>query len=561
VAPQSTLPPPAQARLQLVVNTGQRSDVFPLYDDSVVNVGRDSDNVIRIDDASVSRRHLELHASEDGAFVVDLGSSNGTLLVRNNPSRDEEAGPGTAHRLPPHQPVPLRIGEAVRVGPAMIFLQVKTRTSQSQLRAVRLDGGPLPVLVDPEMKKAYELLSRAAQSDVSVLITGETGAGKEMMAETVHRRSRRAHAPYLQLNCAALPETLLESELFGHEKGAFTGAHATKVGLLEATEGGTVFLDEIGELALGTQAKLLRVLEERTLLRVGGVKARRINVRFVTATNRDLVRESRDGRFRSDLYYRISGLVVRIPPLRDRTSEIEPLARYFLREFCRRLEQPEPPLSGEALQVLLGYEFPGNVRELRNVIERAALVAGRDPIRPEHILLDPPPSSESIDSEPDALTEVKSRPSLNSPRGASLTPREVSLAPRATSLTPRNPSFAAPRSHGVRSSSLEDPRSPGRFSQGPSAGRAPAQPIPPSSASSPSLRPSLASSSATRNSGAPTDADLDRAAELDEERARLQRALDECAGNQTRAAKLLGISRRQLIARIEFWQLPRPKKR
>jgi two-component system response regulator AtoC len=548
VAPHSTLPPPALARLQLVVNTGQRSDVYPLYDDSVVNVGRDSDNVIRVDDASVSRRHLELHASEDGAFVVDLGSSNGTLLVRSNPSRDEDVGPGTAHRLPPHQPVPLRIGEAVRVGPAMIFLQVKTRTSQSQLKAVRLEGGAQPVLVDPEMKKAYELLSRAAQSDVSVLITGETGAGKEMMAETVHRRSRRAHAPYLQLNCAALPETLLESELFGHEKGAFTGAHATKVGLLEATEGGTVFLDEIGELALGTQAKLLRVLEERTLLRVGGVKSRRINVRFVTATNRDLVRESRDGRFRSDLYYRISGLVVRIPPLRQRRSEIEPLARHFLRQFCRRLEQSEPYLSAEALEVLLDYEFPGNVRELRNVIERAALVAGRDPIGPEHILLDPPPSSETHDSEPDALTEVTSRPSLSSPR-----PSLNSLRSRSPN-SPRSPSL-----HSARSPSISTPRNPAGFSRAPGGSRAPAPSRPSSSARS--LRPSSASNSARPQSGAPTEADLDRAAELDEERARLQRALDECAGNQTRAAKLLGISRRQLIARIEFWQLPRPKKR
>jgi two-component system, NtrC family, response regulator AtoC len=491
VSHQSTLPPPAQARLQLVVNTGQRSEAYPLFDDAVVNVGRDSDNVIRIDDASVSRRHLQVQATEDGAFVVDLGSSNGTLLERSG-ALDEELGPSTAHRLPPNQPVPLRVGEALRVGPALIFLQLKTRSSQSQLRAP-LAGGDPPVLVDPAMKSAYELLRRAAQSDVTVLIFGETGVGKEMMAETVHRRSRRAARPYLQLNCAALPEQLLESELFGHEKGAFTGAHVTKVGLLESTEGGTVFLDEIGELSLGTQAKLLRVLEERTLLRVGGTKPRHISVRFVTATNRDLLRESRNGRFRADLYYRISGLTVRIPPLRDRVVEIEPLARHFLRQFCKALEQPQPTLTPEALAQLLSHDWPGNVRELRNVMERAALMAGSDPISAQHVLVDAP-GSERYDSEPDALTEVIARHELERGRGS----RGLgSSAP---------PSGAPSREHGRE-------RSPESIQA------------------------------------------------EDDERARLIAALDACAGNQTRAAQMLGITRRQLIGRIEHWQLPRPKKR
>jgi two-component system response regulator AtoC len=518
VSPHSTLPPPALARLQLVVNTGQRSDIYPLYDDNVVSVGRDSDNVIRIEDASVSRRHLELHAAEDGALVVDLGSSNGTLLVRTSGASEEDAGPGTAHRLPPHQPVPLRIGESVRVGPALIFLQVKTRSSQSALAGRRTLGDP-PVLVDPEMKSAYELLTRAAQSEVSVLIFGETGVGKEMMAETVHRRSRRAHRPYLQLNCAALPETLLESELFGHEKGAFTGAHATKVGLLESTDGGTVFLDEIGELALGTQAKLLRVLEERTLLRVGSTKPRRISVRFVTATNRDLVRECRDGRFRSDLYYRISGLVVRIPPLRRRKGEIEPLTRHFLRQFCKSIEQAEPHVTPEALELLCSYHWPGNVRELKNVIERSALLSGRDPIRPEHVLLDPP-ASERHDSEPDALTEVIDRSSLRSPGRDSLSAGRVSLSSGRASLGPATPSRA------------------------------------------PNVDPASSGQSRMPQSSSPSQLDPQgRAAQLDAERARLIAALDECGGNQTRAALMLGISRRQLISLVEFWQLPRPKKR
>jgi transcriptional regulator with GAF, ATPase, and Fis domain len=221
------------------------------------------------------------------------------------------------------------------------------------------------------------------------------------------------------LNCAALSETLLESELFGHEKGAFTGAHASKAGLLESTAGGTVFLDEIGELALGTQAKLLRVLEERSVLRVGATKPRRIDVRFVTATNRDLTREVRAGRFRGDLYYRISGLVVRIPPLRDRLSEIEPLALHFLAEFCEQLGQPVPELTASAIAALQSYEWPGNVRELKNVMERAVLLSGSAPITQEHVLSEPAPSDEELferrgsGSESDDFgepTQVISRP-------------------------------------------------------------------------------------------------------------------------------------------------------
>jgi transcriptional regulator with GAF, ATPase, and Fis domain len=531
VSHQSTLPPPAQARLQLVVNTGQRSDVHPLFDDAVVSVGRDSDNIIKIDDASVSRRHLEVHAAEDGAFVVDLGSSNGTLLMRSGVVVDEEDdGPSTAHRLPPNQPVPLRVGEAVRVGPAIILLQHKTRSSQSALRGPAQSGEP-PVLVDPEMKNAYELLSRAAQSDVTVLIIGETGVGKEMMAESVHRRSRRASRPYLQLNCAALPEQLLESEMFGHEKGAFTGAHVTKVGLLESTDGGTVFLDEIGELALGTQAKLLRVLEERTLLRVGSTKPRQINVRFVTATNRDLVRDSRAGRFRSDLYYRISGIVVRVPPLRQRPVEIEPLSMHFLRQFCKGLDQPEPQLSLEALAALSAHDWPGNVRELRNVIERAALMAGSDPIRREHILLDTPVDT-GRGAEPEAPTEVTARKDY----------RELIAATRR--------GRGADARHSRPQSSYESGRAPDSISQ---SSRSPA------SANRLSLMPESQAELSNGPASSYTPPAMHDAA--DEERARLIAALDACAGNQTRAAKMLGISRRQLIARIEFWQLPRPKKR
>jgi transcriptional regulator with PAS, ATPase and Fis domain len=331
------------------------------------------------------------------------------------------------------------------------------------------------VLIDPAVKSAYELITRAAATEISVLILGETGAGKEAMAETVHQRSPRRNGPFLLLNCAALSETLLESELFGHEKGAFTGAHASKAGLLESTAGGTVFLDEIGELALGTQAKLLRVLEERSVLRVGATKPRRIDVRFVTATNRDLTREVRAGRFRGDLYYRISGLVVRIPPLRDRLSEIEPLALHFLAEFCEQLGQPVPELTASAVAALQSYEWPGNVRELKNVMERAVLLSGSAPITQEHVLSEPAPSD-------DELFERKGS-------GADADDFDE---PTQVISRPKEPPSSTPGS---------------------------------------------------------------------EERDRLIRALEACGGNQTRAAELLGISRRTLINRLDRWKLPRPQKR
>jgi two-component system response regulator AtoC len=292
--------------------------------------------------------------------------------------------------LVPHVPIRLEPGDVLRLGGVPMVLQVRRPSTLGTLKMVAPHkGGPL--LLDEEMRRAYDLAARTAVSDIAVLVLGETGVGKEVMAETIHRKSPRAEKPFLKLNCAALPEALLESELFGHERGAFTGAHASKAGLLEATEGGTVFLDEIGELPLGTQAKLLRVLEERVVLRLGSSKPREINVRFVTATNRDLYKEARAGRFREDLYYRVSGMILRIPPLRERRSEIEPLARHFLRVFCNKTAIPELVVRPAAVHALMGYSWPGNVRELRNVVERAALLAEDGFIDAQHILLEPDP--------------------------------------------------------------------------------------------------------------------------------------------------------------------------
>jgi transcriptional regulator of acetoin/glycerol metabolism len=234
------------------------------------------------------------------------------------------------------------------------------------------------------MAGVHELATLVAGSTISVLIMGETGVGKEVLAESLHRQSPRADKPLLRLNCAALSETLLESELFGHERGAFTGAVAQKRGLLETADGGTVFLDEIGELPPTVQVKLLRVIEERTVTRVGGLNSRSLDVRFVAATNRDLEVEVGRGTFRQDLFFRLNGVTIVIPPLRERRDEIERLAQAFLAAASRHRPRP-PRLSPEALGMLLAYSWPGNVRELRNVIERAVVLSKDDEIAPRHL--------------------------------------------------------------------------------------------------------------------------------------------------------------------------------
>ncbi len=233
-------------------------------------------------------------------------------------------------------------------------------------------------------QKFIELLGKVAVTDTTVLISGESGSGKELAARMVHNKSDRQSKPFVAVNCAALTETLLESELFGHEKGAFTGAIARKPGRFELADGGTIFLDEIGEMSPTLQAKLLRVLEEKRLLRVGGVENIKIDVRLVTATNRNLKEMVKDGRFREDLYFRINVFPVTVPPLRERVEDIPRLARYFL----KKKNYPHIEVEPEVLELLTKYSWPGNIRELKNILDRAMILAGGEPLDPGTVGID-----------------------------------------------------------------------------------------------------------------------------------------------------------------------------
>lgn len=259
--------------------------------------------------------------------------------------------------------------------------------------------------VSKEMQRIFRLVNTVAPTSSTVLITGESGTGKELIARAVHYNSARREQPFLVIDCGTIPDNLMESELFGHVRGSFTGAVTTEKGLLETASGGTLFLDEVGNLPTSMQAKLLRVLQEKELRAVGGRKTVRVDIRLVAATNRDLSDMVKDGGFREDFFYRLNVFPIIIPPLRSRKEDIPPLAYHFLNKYCAEIGRDVPHISSEAMRRLVTYDWPGNVRELENVIHRAVIVCEEKMLRPEHIIT---PSEEEHDI-PLTLEDLKKR--------------------------------------------------------------------------------------------------------------------------------------------------------
>jgi len=416
----------------LVVTHGGRTLRRALAPGQALVLGRGSECDIAIDDVMMSRRHARIALAPGGAQVEDLGSSNGTFLLRTTREHVDATARRDEARLPANRAQRLDADAVLQIGAAVVTLGGSG------------DAPPTPgvIVASDAMRDLHHLAAKVARSDITVLLLGESGVGKEVLAAAIHARSPRARGPFVTLNCAAVAEGVLESELFGHARGAFTGAVRDKPGHLEAADGGTVFLDEIGELPAALQAKLLRVLEDRRVTRVGELAPRAIDVRFVAATNRNLATAIDAGAFREDLYHRLDGIALTIPPLRERADEIVPLAEAFARGRAA--------LAPDAIAALRAHAWPGNVRELKNVIERAVVLAD----------------------------------------GGRITARDLQLAAPAAPARP--------------------------------------QTLP------------------------------DRTDEV--ERAAIVEALERCAGNQTKAANVLGISRRMLVARLGKYNLPRPRK-
>ncbi|HEU4729641.1 MAG TPA: sigma 54-interacting transcriptional regulator, partial [Kofleriaceae bacterium] len=334
----------------------------PVPDRATLAIGRATDNDIVVEHPSVSRHHARLHAH--GRIALEA-------LAATNPVRFG------GRRLAAGERVSLAPGDAFALGALVGVL----RPARGSLPAAAPAAPPGAIVIDPAMVRLYEVIARIAAGDVPVLIQGETGAGKEVVAHAVHLGSPRAARPFVRINCGALPATLVESELFGHVRGAFTGADRDKVGLIASAGGGSVFLDEIGELPLPLQATLLRVLEDGAVRPLGATRPSKIDVRWIAATNRELAAEVERGRFRKDLFYRLQGFVVTVPPLRERRGEIRALARAFVDGA------PAGPrlITDAALAALERYTWPGNVRELRNALAGAALIAGPGPLDVDHL--------------------------------------------------------------------------------------------------------------------------------------------------------------------------------
>jgi transcriptional regulator with PAS, ATPase and Fis domain len=419
-----------------------------------VVIGRAPDCDIRVEVPSMSRHHFKLHVHQP-VLIEDLGGANGTKL--------------NGIRLEANAAVPIDVGNLIEAGGVFLALRhAATRAANPPPAAKVARRSPDVVVEDASMERIHALVEMVARSNIPVLVIGETGVGKEIISAAIHQKSPRADKPYVKLNCAALPETLLESELFGYERGAFTGASQSKQGLIEAAHEGSLFLDEIGEMPLPTQAKLLRVLESGEVLRLGALKPKIIDVRFIAATNRPLPELLTAGQFRRDLYFRLNGITIPVPPLRERAGEVPALVHFFLERAAKQSRRRAPAVPREVLELLSSHPWPGNIRELKNTVERALTLCSGPELSPDHVMLD----------------------------------HHVTHLVGARGETPGRPKPV-------------DPEPPRRM-----------------------LR-------------------MDPATE----REIIVRALDEAGGNQTRAARDLGISRRTLVNRISEYGLRRRPKR
>jgi DNA-binding NtrC family response regulator len=402
----------ASAGLCLLVFCGGQVTAHALPRTGEVVMGRGEDTTVRVDHVTVSRRHATLLLGTE-VRIVDHGSFNGTKIGGRN--------------IAPHTAVPVGLSTIVELGETMIVVQVAgaapITTSQST------GGSAVRAARSPAMQHLYRLVDNVAQSNITVIVRGETGSGKEVVSEEIHRRSARAAGPLVKLNCAALPEHLLEGELFGYERGAFTGAAHAKAGLIESADGGTLFLDEIGEMPPATQAKLLRVVESREVMRLGSLRPKTVDVRFLAATHRDLEEMVTRGQLRQDLYYRLAGVTLVVPPLRERATEIPQLAEELVARFCSDARRPAVPISSAAMRALERYSWPGNVRELRNVIERAVVFCSGGAIAAEHLGLPldrmPPPSGEG-------WAPMQAAPSARMPAAPSVAPPPPSAIASST---------------------------------------------------------------------------------------------------------------------------------
>jgi transcriptional regulator with GAF, ATPase, and Fis domain len=356
----------------VVVRGGQRGREYVSSSSSssswgdVIRIGKGEGNDLVIPDETVSRTHCEIvrdRRDGRGYLLRDLGSTNGTFL---DGAEIREAY--------------IRAGSVITVG----NVQLKFQPFEQRIEILPSDKDELGELIGRslKMREIFGLVERIAPTEATVLIEGETGTGKDLVARTIHGLSSRKGGPFVVVDCGAVAGNLIESELFGHEKGAFTGASATRQGAFELANGGTVFLDELGELSLDLQPKLLRVLEQREIRRVGGNRTIKVDLRIIAATKRDLLREVQHGKFREDLYFRLSVVPVRMPPLRERKDDLPLLASAFL----HKLGRPNDALDEAAMQSLLSHDWPGNVRELRNVLERGAYLAPRSaPLQLTHV--------------------------------------------------------------------------------------------------------------------------------------------------------------------------------